>query len=208
LREVRNKFLKLLEMSFRLWRANGFWCTKSQSRNIKRSPPALTAKLKIQKEAFICNRFKTKISVRHRTECTSDSIPSACKCTNCTLHFKNYSVTHYTTPHLGKVAQTYSVAYLDPMASTQNKLHILSDAMNKARSWGGILTTLNGNSPKCLLFCMGVKLGLSRCRRYKGRRCSRIGYWEGYFDLTGTRWQWSGEDYITRNFMICTNHQI
>jgi hypothetical protein len=39
----------------------------------------------------------------------------------------------------------------------------------------------------CLLFCMGVKLGLSHWGRNMGWGCSRIGCWGGYLGLKGTR---------------------
>ena len=56
----------------------------------------------------------------------------------------------------------------------------------------------------CLLFCLGVKLGLSHWGRNVGWGCLRIGCWGEYLGLRGTRWQGSGEDYMMRNFMICT----
>jgi hypothetical protein len=56
--------------------------------------------------------------------------------------------------------------------------------------------------------CMGVKLGLSHWGRNKDWGCSRIGCWGRYLGLRGTWRQGSGEDYITRNLMTCTHHQI
>jgi hypothetical protein len=39
----------------------------------------------------------------------------------------------------------------------------------------------------CLLFCLGVKLGCSHWGRNVGCRCLRIGCWEEYLGLRGTR---------------------
>ena len=41
-----------------------------------------------------------------------------------------------------------------------------------------------------------------------GWGCSRIRCWRRYESQSGTRWQVSGEHYITMSFMICTPNEI
>ena len=55
---------------------------------------------------------------------------------------------------------------------------------------------------------MGVKLGRSHWGRNVGWGFSRIRCWGGYLGPRETRRQGSGEDYITRNFMLWSPHQI
>jgi hypothetical protein len=59
-----------------------------------------------------------------------------------------------------------------------------------------------------LLFCMGVKLGVSHWGRNKDWGWLRIGCWGGHLGLKGTGRQGSGEDYTARNLMTYTHHQI
>ena len=52
------------------------------------------------------------------------------------------------------------------------------------------------------LFCMDTKLVLALRERNVGWRCSRMGCWGRYWGLRWTRLQESGEDYITKSFML------
>ena len=51
-------------------------------------------------------------------------------------------------------------------------------------------------------------LGRSHSGRNVGWACLRMGCWGGYLSPGGTRWQVSGEYYITGSFVTCTLHQI
>jgi hypothetical protein len=53
----------------------------------------------------------------------------------------------------------------------------------------------------CLLFCTGVKTGLSHSGWNIAWGFSRIWYWGKYLGLRGTRWQGSREDCIKRSFV-------
>ena len=59
-----------------------------------------------------------------------------------------------------------------------------------------------------LLLHMGVKPGLSYCRKNKGWVCSRTECWIRYFGLSDRDQQETEEKYILRGFMICIPHQI
>jgi len=51
----------------------------------------------------------------------------------------------------------------------------------------------------CLLFCMGVKFGRWRFGRKGSWGFLRTWCWGEYLDRGGTRWQGTGENYITRS---------
>jgi len=56
---------------------------------------------------------------------------------------------------------------------------------------------------------MGVRLGFSYWEMDMGWGCLRIRCWGEHLGLGGTRWQGSGEDYITSSSMLVyTSHQI
>jgi hypothetical protein len=59
-----------------------------------------------------------------------------------------------------------------------------------------------------LLFCMGVKPGLSHWGKIIDGGRLRTGYWGEYLDLRGRKWQEAREDCIMRNFITCTLHQM
>ena len=59
-----------------------------------------------------------------------------------------------------------------------------------------------------LLFCVSVRIGRTCRWRNRGWGCWRRGCSRRYFGLQGTRQEGNGEDYIKRNFMTGTFHQI
>ena len=72
----------------------------------------------------------------------------------------------------------------------------------------------------CLFLSLTHTSTCARIRRHSGTflqhrlvfpcmsYCSKIRCWGWYLGLKETRLQGSGEDYITRSFMLCTSHQI
>jgi len=59
-----------------------------------------------------------------------------------------------------------------------------------------------------LLFCVSVRIVHTYRGRNNGWGCSRKGCSKIYIRVRGTKWRGIGEDYILRNFMTCTFHQI
>jgi len=54
---------------------------------------------------------------------------------------------------------------------------------------------------------MGVELGLSQEGKNTDWRCLRTGCWREYLDLRDRKRWMTGEDFITKSFIICTPHQ-
>jgi hypothetical protein len=76
------------------------------------------------------------------------------------------------------------------------------------QGWKILIGIATNHTQFWLLFCMGVKLGLSYWERNIDWRCLRIGCGGRYLGLRGMRQRGISEDYITKSFMICTAHQI
>jgi hypothetical protein len=67
----------------------------------------------------------------------------------------------------------------------------------------------------CLLFCVGVKLGLSHSGQNIGCGCSRVGCWVRYLDLRGKLWDWIKQHnkkphdlYFSRNIWVVKSRRI